>query len=293
MAVQATGQRVNLREILRKREQESTQPGTSFRQIHADAIQVDHTYQRPPSTAHVNRIAKNFDPALFGVVTVSERSDGSLYVLDGQHRVAAIVAMGRGGTRIPCEVLTGLTLQDEADIFNRRNSLKKNMTPQEKFRGALMSRDNRAGAIVDTVRSIGYEVNLDTSELHGGKIPAVAALQAVDRQYRDGHLALTLQTIRDIWGAENGPRGHLIVGMAYFLFLYRDRMDRKRLIGPLSRITIDQFYSEAKQYKLATGTTQEVAVASTILRRYNERLHEANKLPAIEIMRALNAMKEA
>lgn len=295
--------KIDLRKILRTREDGRsgddprviavTPAGPSFRQIRADEIQVDHTYQRPVSMAHVNRIVKKFDPALFGVVTVSERGDGSVFVLDGQHRVAAIIKMGRGHTRIPCEVLTGLTLQEESEVFHLRNSNKKTMTPQDKFRGALMSNDERAVAINRAVQACGFEINLDTSELNGGKIPAVAALDYVDRQFRDGHLEDTLTVIRHTWGAEVGPRGHLIIGMAYFLFLYRDQVNHKRIISQLSRYTLDQLYSEAKQYRQATGAEQQVSVAATILRHYNDRLREENKLPAIEVMRALNAMKEA
>lgn len=296
---------VNLRDILKNRSQNapsdprviaqkpSTTEAASLRQVPVGELQVDHTYQRPVSPTHVNRIAKGFDHSLFGIVTVSEREDGSLYILDGQHRAAALVKLGRGEMRIPCEVLTGLSLQEEAEIFHLRNSNKKTMSPQEKFRGALLSGDERAMEIERIVRNSGYEVNLDDSELRGGKIPAIAALRHVDKQYRDGHLAITLELIRDTWGTEVGPRGNLISGLAYFLFLYRDQVNRKRFINQLSQVNLDQLYREAKQHRLATGMQSIICVGSVLLRRYNYRLSEPNKMPPLEVMRAMNAMKEA
>lgn len=303
MHINEPGKKYDLREILRKKHVDAhlndprviaageVRAGQSFRKIKADDLGIDHRYQRPLSEASVNRIAKQFDPKLFGVVTVSERGDGTFWIVDGQHRVAAIRKMGNGQTEIPCEVLTSLSYEEEANVFHKRNAWKKTMTPQDKFRGALQSGDETAHRINETVSASGYAVNLETSELHGGKIPAIAALQYVDKQYREGHLLLTIGLIRDIWGTDTGPRGTLITGVAYFLSLYRDIASRRRFIERMSTQTMDHLYSEAKEYRSKTKVERDVAMCSVLVGYYNFKMHKENQLLDPITMAAVVKMK--
>lgn len=279
----------DLREILRKK-RESVQ---GLEQIRVDQLNIDHNYQRPVSPTMVNRIVKAFDSRLFGIITVARRDDGTYWVLDGQHRVAALIKMGKGHIAVPCEVLTGLSMEDEARVFHLRNANKKTMTPQEKFRGALSAGDERAIRIDAAVRAAGFQINLDTSELHGGRIPATAALEHTVKQYRDGHLGMTLDLIRTTWGAENGPRGHLIQGVAYLLYLYRDTLNIKRFIEKLSDLTLEHVYSLAKKYRESTKVPTSIAVCAVLIDRYNHKLHQKNQLPDPITMAALNRAKEA
>lgn len=278
----------DLREILRKR-RDAYQ---GLEQLRVDTLGIDHTYQRPVSPSMVNKIVKGFDSRLFGIVTVSRRDDGSCWVLDGQHRVAALMKMDKGHIMIPCEILTGLTIEEEAQVFHLRNANKKTMTPQERLRGALAAGDARALMIAEAVRSSGYRINLDTSELHGGQIPATAALERVDRQYRDGHLEMTLGLIRTTWGTEVGPRGNLIVGLAYMLHLYRDQLNIKRFIDKLSDLTMEQVYSMGKKYRESTKVRPEIAICAVLVDRYNHKLHHKNQLPDPITMAAIARMKE-
>lgn len=278
----------DLREILRKK-RESVQ---GLEQIRVDQFNIDHSYQRPVSPTMVNRIVKEFDSRLFGIVTVSRRADGSYWVLDGQHRIAALIKMGKGNIAVPCEVLTGLSMEDEARVFHLRNANKKTMTPQEKFRGALAAGDERAIRIDRAVRAAGFQINLDSSELHGGLIPATASLERVDRQYRDGHLETTLGLIRTTWGTENGPRGNLITGLAYLLYLYRDTINIKRFVEKLSDLTLEHVYSMSKKYRESTKVGTDIAVCAVLIDRYNHKLHHKNQLLDPITMAALNRAKE-
>lgn len=278
----------DLREILRKK-RDSVQ---GLEQIRVDQFNIDHSYQRPISPTMVNRIIKAFDSRLFGIVTASRRADGSYWVLDGQHRIAALIKMGKGNIAVPCEVLTGLSMEDEARVFHLRNANKKTMTPQEKFRGALAAGDERAVRIDRAVRAAGFQVNLDSSELNGGLIPATSSLERVDRQYRDGHLETTLGLIRTTWGTDHGPRGNLITGLAYLLYLYRDTLNIKRFVEKLSDLTLEHVYSMSKKYRESTKVATDIAVCAVLIDRYNHKLHHKNQLPDPITMAALNRAQE-
>ena len=51
------------------------------RKVVINQLGVDETYQRPVSKAKVNKIVKNFNPIGMGPILVSEREDGSLWIL--------------------------------------------------------------------------------------------------------------------------------------------------------------------------------------------------------------------
>lgn len=240
----------------------------------------------------VNRIAREFDPALFGVITLAEREGGSYYILDGQHRVAAVVKMGAADTLLPCEVITGKSYKEEAEIFYKRNSRRAVMTSQDKFRGALEAGEDRAPEIVDILESCGFVVNLDSSHRTGSRICGTGALTKVDKEYADGHLKSTLQLIADTWGTDVGPRGTMITGLAMFLSYYREEWNRKRFVSQLSRIPQERIHSEAMDYSKATGISNERSVCAVLVRHYNTRLREENQLPSIEEQRAINRMRE-
>jgi hypothetical protein len=80
--------------------------------INKNILNVDSSYQRTLRDNTRLFIARNFSWAAFGVLSVANRSDGSLYVFDGQHRLAA--AMERPSiTQVPCVVF------NVADIEHR------------------------------------------------------------------------------------------------------------------------------------------------------------------------------
>ncbi len=90
----------DLQAVLNSGVQKQT-PSQSFRKIKADDLNVDRGYQRAAGTSYINKIAREFDPALFGIITVAERDDGSYWILNGQHRVEAMRKMGNGHGTYP------------------------------------------------------------------------------------------------------------------------------------------------------------------------------------------------
>jgi hypothetical protein len=85
-------------------------------------MRVSPVAQRQVNQARVDYIAANFDPEQIGTPTVSER-DGAFFVIDGQHRIEALKAIGWGDQSVQCWTYTGLTEQEEADKFDRLNDV--------------------------------------------------------------------------------------------------------------------------------------------------------------------------
>lgn len=71
-------------------------------------------WAKPPYPPLVQTIAEKFDPRLFGVLTVSKRSETEVIVIDGMVRWEALVRLR--AREAPCVVLSGLTPKREAEI---------------------------------------------------------------------------------------------------------------------------------------------------------------------------------
>jgi len=80
-------------------------------------VNVDSSYQRDVSDVRVNSIVKNFNRNAIGVVTLSIRENGDLYVIDGQHRIEALKVLGKGDEDINAIVFFDLSVADEAELF--------------------------------------------------------------------------------------------------------------------------------------------------------------------------------
>lgn len=101
--------------------------------IDMDLFAIDYSYQRV-RTAHVNTIYDNWDNNECDPLIVSYR-DGRFYIIDGQHRYYA--ALQKGIENLPCIVRTGLTKEDEARIFVKTNTSRKQLTPFDTFKANI------------------------------------------------------------------------------------------------------------------------------------------------------------
>ena len=105
-----------------------------------EELGVDPSYQRsidnPSSRALIKKIAHEWDWSLFQLLVVSRRPSGDLYVVDGQHRLAA--ATLRGDLHdLPSSVYDFQHVSHEADVFVALNRQRKPLTRLDLFKGAV------------------------------------------------------------------------------------------------------------------------------------------------------------
>lgn len=89
-------------------------------------IPVDD-YQRNEAEGRIAaEIAQNFDWVAFGTLIVIHRTDGTLQVIDGGTRLNA--ALKRDDiNELPCIVFSGLTAEEEAEVFLRVNENRRKL----------------------------------------------------------------------------------------------------------------------------------------------------------------------
>lgn len=120
----------------------------SIEWIGVDRLAVDETYQRscanPASEALINRIALGWDWRLFQPLACARRGDGSIVVIDGQHRLLG--ARRRGDIpHLPCVVGSFESIAEEARVFAAMNRQRKAMTNLDLYRAQIAAGD--AGAV--------------------------------------------------------------------------------------------------------------------------------------------------
>ena len=108
-------------------EAEFANPGVE-RSIHTGRLTSGLPYQRPVNPKEVERLVREWDGRLLEPAVVSFR-DGKFFVVDGQHRIAAMCRMNGGnGVMAACRVYTGLTYEQEAELCYRLDKAKKRLS---------------------------------------------------------------------------------------------------------------------------------------------------------------------
>jgi hypothetical protein len=216
--------------------------------IVASEIGVDMQYQRPLNVGHVRKIAREFNLKAFGVLLVSERANGTYWIIDGQHRLAAVKAMGRGDMRLPCHVYKNLSVAEEAEIFHMQTQ-RKAISSVDRFRARLFAGDETAMSINRIIQKHGLHVEQNTRK------GCMAAISAAERIY-ERHGAQRLDDVLSIavgaWGdREDGIPGSVIYGLDAFLLRYDGAFDRDRLIRVLRSNDLERMTADAKALRSA------------------------------------------
>lgn len=123
-------------------------------------LQIDAEYQRSieggRSQALIRRIAQHWNWDLCQPLVVSRRA-GALFVIDGQHRLAA-ARMRRDIAQLPCVVVEYASAADEAASFVHLNQHRTPLRKPDVFRAAVASGDSQACAILKAVEGAGLRI---------------------------------------------------------------------------------------------------------------------------------------
>lgn len=133
----------------------------SLEQHPLDRLNVDPAYQRatdgPRSRQLIARMVKEWNWALCQPLVVARRADGSLWILDGQHRHTG--ARERGDIPfLPCVVQSSLDVAGEARTFVQLNTERQKLTQAEVFHGQLAAGDPNARAVQQLLDDTGWKV---------------------------------------------------------------------------------------------------------------------------------------
>jgi hypothetical protein len=169
-----------------------------------EQLLIDESYQRSldseSSQALVRRIAAAWDWGLCQPLFVARRADGGLYVVDGQHRLAAAVLRG-DIPQLPCVVIFFDDATAEAATFVALNQQRRPLTSLDLFKAALAAGDKEAGRIKDALDMAGLRLAASTNnqQMKAGQVANVGGLQRCLRTYGDQVLVTSLRVLSRAW----------------------------------------------------------------------------------------------
>lgn len=85
---------------------------------------VDSSYHRPLHKDTVRLIINNFNIKAIGEITVSVRENGDLYIIDGAHRIAALISLGMGEHQVRTNALYDLSIDEENKLYKLLNNIQ-------------------------------------------------------------------------------------------------------------------------------------------------------------------------
>lgn len=239
-------------------------------------LRIDPSYQRNLRDAHVRNIVANFDPYLLDPLVVSRRADGSTWVMDGQHRTAALREMGYDDQRVPCMVFRNLTLAQESRRFNTQD-VRKPLNALERFRARLIEGQSAEMAVSEAVAASGFQIDYRLASMPG-RVYCVAALLQLYRAAGPAHVRDVMATIASGFGTGIVPDAAMVGGVSAFLRRYDGVADLALLIDAMRRVSPDQVAREARNIKSALKVTPRTAYAMELLTVYNHGRRK-NRLP--------------
>lgn len=176
-------------------------------------------------------MAKEWSDILCGAITVGERANGQLFIIDGQHRCRAKHLAFGDDAKILAFVVMATSLKDEARLFAKVNSQRKSVEQVDLFRAALTAEDPDAIAINDLCMKVGVVVTGGTG------IRKIRAIATVRSRWAADSLALSqaLSAIDIVMGDESNAFDGNIIAAIWRLYNKNPDLDETRLFKVMAK----------------------------------------------------------
>lgn len=232
-------------------------------------LSVDHSYQRNRiNVGRVNKIAQGYDWAALGALIVARRKDGTLWVIDGQHRLLA--SMKRDdATQLPCLVFDFETIDKEAAAFRALNGQRGPIRRIDDFKAALVEGDPAVMAVDAALDRQGYRVSQGQGR---GIVSCVESLMKVYRRSGE-RFDRVLGLVAELYEGQTFP-GAVFKGLAatdaYLAKHGADGLSSRFYRDKLLRIGHHQIETHGRNYQALTGTTGERGFAAGVIALLNK-----------------------
>lgn len=247
---------------------------STLTKVHHEELNVDESYQRTLDHGLVNDIAQKWNQAAADPILVSKRADGTMWIVNGQHRAAG--ARQAGVNEIDARIVEGLDRASEAELRLAGNT-RRGDTAQEKFKAKIIAGHEEAINIMAICNDFGTQINYSPNT-HSG-INSVSAIEALYRRDKGVTLVRVFEVIQDAWGTVGAKYVTVsaLKSIAWFLEVHADaNMDRLR--ERLKRVGIDGVDRKARSHKAAQGGAMWVNYYRSMVEEYNHKLSDAGRL---------------
>lgn len=233
---------------------------------------VSDVAQRELKQYRVDHLVAHFDHEQIGTPVVNERN-GRFYIIDGQHRFAALREIYDDTHQVQCWTYSGLTEEEEAERFLQLNDTLT-VAAMDKYKVAVEAGRDVESDIDRIVRACGMVVSHQKVE---GAIGAVGTLRRVYVRNGAGVLGRTLRIIDGAFGTA-GLDSSVIDGIGLLCGRYNGELKDELLV--------------LKLHNMRGGVTGLLGKASLIKERVRQPFNQCVAAAAVEILNSGNGGKK-
>ncbi|WP_342660401.1 hypothetical protein Rruber_00235 [Rhodococcus ruber] len=175
-------------------------------------LRIDPQAQRTLNERRAQKLADEFIAEAIGAIIVSERANGDMYIVDGQHRWRASQLLGR--ETVMCEVHRGLTQTEEAVLFLIKNRESTRPSAIDEY---VIGLTGGIPLFVDTEKTlVAHGLKMGTTSANS--VGAVNGVLRITDKYGAETLDRTLTVAEMAWGRVPATwDGMLLGGIGEFL----------------------------------------------------------------------------
>ena len=222
-------------------EVEYSNPG-SIRTLSTSRLTSGLPYQRPVEQKDVDKIIRDWNGREITPVVVSFR-DGKFNVVDGQHHIEAMRQKAGGrDVIVPCIIHTGMTYEQEAELYARLDSDKKRLTPRQHTKALVEAgTDPKIVEVKRLVEDGGFVWALKEPTGEPFEIAAVRALINAYQLLGSEGFARMLSLMAGAWqGTPNSLKASMLSGMARFVKTYETELRDRAFIRRMSAVSPEE-----------------------------------------------------
>ena len=183
--------------------------------VRVGSLGVSPITQREFNLGWAEQILGSWDLDKYQAPHVSQRADGSLYIMEGQHGTWAYRETYGEDAKVQAWLYEGLSEQEEADFFLALNN-KKAIHPLDRYKVAVIAGREPEASVDQIIRRAQCTISGNRTP---GAIAAVGSVLAAYNQHGAANLARTIAVLRDSFG-DAGYEAQLIRGMSMVLARY-------------------------------------------------------------------------
>lgn len=249
----------------------------TYEVVIARDLQLDPSIQRQLIPSWVKSLVRDWDQDATGTVVVSRRADGSLWLIDGQHRKEAGLQVDPD-LMLDAVVYTGLTIQEEAKMSRRLNKDRKVVNHVDNFLIGVVAGEEMESKVAKTLADRGLSVGRSAS---ANKIAAVQALLAIESRDKDD--TNLLGNTLDVAMAAFGKHGEtwsasILRAIADVIFRHRSKIELDRLIWVLQGRNTRTWQSDFPAKGGGGVSSRSTPLVNGIIEDYDKRLGAKRRL---------------
>jgi hypothetical protein len=218
----------------------------------------------------------------FRSVAVNRRPDGTLALVDGQHRLRAAQMLWGPDVRVPCTFTHADTSQEEAGDFDGINTDRSGLAYNVAFRARIHHGDENSKKVQAVLAEFGLRP-LWPDENRG--VPGtVVATRTIEYMIKAGGVSsarAVLSILKEVWKDDpNGYRDFILGGMWQFLVRYDGSIRRDRVVTVLGRLNSPSGLDElTAENKTSVNSSSAAACCGAIHYLYNYNMKLGMALP--------------